>query len=101
MGPKDTFILTEGFEVFHFFGPTPCENSLDAEFKSALQKIRQSHSIVFILPQFTVVVTSLVHQCVPGLFLTCSPLHLPTLPWTSGTCTHDSVSVWISAIAVP
>ena len=101
MSLKDTFVLTEGFEVFHFFGLAPCENSLDAEFKSALQKLRHSHSIVFILPQFTIVVTSSVHHCVPGLFLTRSPLHLPTLPWTSRTCTHDTVNVRISAIAVP
>lgn len=58
MSLKDTFILTEGFEVLPFFGLAPCENSLDAEFKWALQKLRHSHSIVFTLPWFTIVVTS-------------------------------------------
>lgn len=70
MSLKDTFVLTEGFEVLHFFGLTPRKNSSDAEFKWALQKLRHSHSIVFTLPRFTTVVTSWVHQCVPGLFLT-------------------------------
>lgn len=58
MSLKDTFILTEGFEVLHFFGLAPCENSLDAEFKWALQKLRHSYSIVFTIPWFTIVVTS-------------------------------------------
>lgn len=58
MSLKDTFILTEGFDVFHFFGLIPSENSSDTEFKLALQKLRLSHSIVFIFPQFTIVVTS-------------------------------------------
>lgn len=57
MSLKDTFVLTEGFEVY-FFGLAPCENSLDAEFKWALQKLRHSHSIVFTVPWFITVVTS-------------------------------------------
>lgn len=85
MNLKDTFVLTEGFEVFRFSGLAPCENSLDAEFKLALQKLRHSHSSVIIPP--TVYdcgnKKSGSRVCVPGLFLTCFPLHLPMLLWTS------------------
>lgn len=82
MNLKDTFVLTEGFEVFRFSGLAPCENSLDAEFKLALQKLRHSHSSVIIPPT--------VYNCgnKPGPRV-CSRSH-----------THDTVSVRVSAIPV-
>lgn len=91
MNLKDTFVLTEGFEVFRFSGLAPCENSLDAEFKLALQKLRHSHSSVIIPPTvYNCGNKSGPHVCVPGLFLACFPLHLHGLqgviPMTLSAC---------------